>query len=253
MLTSPLVPALIGPSSVCKGVSTRKIILYSPPAVNRVCGVLHNRLVLVGTITGQQVNGGSYISDSELHATVQRLTVSFPRSGYVMMWGHLRGMGIHVTRRRVRETLLRVSASSVQLRATTTVRQCEYNVSSSNALWHIDGHHCLVCWRIVIHGGIDGHSRTIVYLKASDNNRAETVLQLLLEATAKFGWPSRVHSDCGGENTDVARAMIAARELGHWSHVAGASTHNQRIERLWRDTFRCVCHSFYSLFYEMEE
>lgn len=202
---------------------------------------------------GLSVNSYSTISNSELDAAVQRLTESFPRSGYIMIWGHLRAMGVHVTRQRVRETLLRVSASSVQLRRTTTVRRREYNVPSSNALWHIDGRHCLVRWRIVIHGGIDGYSRAIVYLKASDNNRSETVLQLFLEATAKFGWPSRVRSDLGGENIDVARAMIAARGLGRSSHIAGSSTHNQRIERLWRDTFRCVCHSFYSLFYEMEE
>ena len=139
---------------------------------------------------GLSVNSYSTISNSELDAAVQRLTESFPRSGYIMIWGHLRGMGVHVTRRRVRETLLRVSASSVQLRRTTTVRRREYNVPSSNALWHIDGHHCLVRWRIVIHGGIDGYSRTIVYLKASDNNSSDTVLQLFLEATAQFGWPS---------------------------------------------------------------
>ena len=210
---------------------------------------LWRRCQELGLSTNTYIN----ISDSELDSVVQRLAQSFPRSGSIMMWGHLRGFGVHVTRRRVRESLLRVSASSVQLRATTTVRRRTYNVASSNALWHIDGHHCLVRWRIVIHGGIDGYSRRIVYLKASNNNRAETVLQLFLEATAKLGWPSRVRSDHGGENIDVARAMITARGLGRSSHIAGASTHNQRIERLWRDTFRCVCHSFYSLFYEMEE
>ena len=30
-------------------------------------------------------------------------------------------------------------------------------------------------------------------------------------------------------------------------------THNQRIERLWRDVYRCVASTFHALFYNMEE
>ena len=40
---------------------------------------------------------------------------------------------------------------------------------------HIDGHHKLINWRFVIHGGIDGFSRSIVYLKCSPNNYADIV------------------------------------------------------------------------------
>ena len=169
-----------------------------------------------------------------------------------MTRGYLRSYGIYVLRRRVRESLLRVSPGMVQSHATTTVARRRYTVTSSNALWHIDGLHCLVRWRIVVHGGIDGYSRQIVFLRASDNNRAETVLRYFTCATRKYGWPSQVRSDHGGENIDVARAMIMCRGTGRSSHISGASVHNQRIERLWRDTFRCVCHSYYSLFYEME-
>ena len=46
---------------------------------------------------------------------------------------------------------------------------------------HIDGDHKLISpYRFVIHGGIDGFSRLIVYFRASTNNRADTVLQLFL-------------------------------------------------------------------------
>ena len=119
---------------------------------------------------------------------------------------------------------------------------------SSNFLWHIDGLHYLIRWKIVIHGGIDGFSRRIVYLRASCNNRAETVFRLFLDAVTECGWPSRVRSDKGGENVDVARAMLAVRGTGRNSHITGSSVHNQRIERLWRDTFRCVGQVYYSLF-----
>lgn len=34
--------------------------------------------------------------------------------------------------------------------------------------------------------------------------------------------------------------------------VVGSSVHNVRIERLWRDTFRCVLSVYYQLFWHLE-
>ena len=38
----------------------------------------------------------------------------------------------------------------------------------------------------------------------------------------------------------------------HNPMLTGSSTHNQRIERLWRDVFRCVLTVYYQLFYHLE-
>jgi len=35
--------------------------------------------------------------------------------------------------------------------------------------------------------------------------------------------------------------------------IAGSSTHNMRIERLWRDVFHCVSGHYYELIYALEE
>lgn len=80
-------------------------------------------------------------------------------------------------------------------------------------------HHFILClhrWRLVIHGAIDGYSRLIVFLCWSNNNRAETVLQLFLKAVSEFGLPSRLRIDKGGENVDVALYMLGASFEGRW-------------------------------------
>ena len=57
----------------------------------------------------------------------------------------------------------------------------------------------------------------------------------------------------GVDNTSVCDAMVAVRGEGRGSFIAGSSTRKPRIERLWRDVFRCICHVFYYTFYAMEQ
>ena len=125
-------------------------------------------------------------------------------------------------------------------------------MEAPNSLWHVDGHHKLVRWHIVIHGGIDGFSRVVTYLQAANNNRAETALSAFLRGVEEYGLPSRVRSDHGGENVDIAQYMLINRGTGRCSIILGRSVHNQRIERLWRDLFTDCVSYFYFLFYSME-
>ena len=75
----------------------------------------------------------------------------------------------------------------------------------------------------MIHGGVDGFSRLPVFLSASNNNRAETVLSLFIDAVATYGLPSRVRSDKGGENYKVGSYMLnhPQRGPGRGSIIAG--------------------------------
>ena len=104
----------------------------------------------------------------------------------------------------------------------------------------------------MIHGGIDGFSRLIVFLQASDNNRQDTVLQQFIAATAQYGIPSRIRVDDGGENNAICALMQLLRGSDHNAAIRGASVHNQRIERFWRDMWNGATNVFYNLFYYLE-
>ena len=110
-------------------------------------------------------------------------------------------------------------------------------------------------WRLVIHGGIDGFSRRIVFLKCSDNNRAETVFHSFERAVLLYGLPLRVRSDKGRENCDVAWYMLNHPQRGPEmaSYITGRSVHNQRIERLWRDVYTVCTYIYHQLFNKMED
>lgn len=85
----------------------------------------------------------------------------------------------------------------------------------------------------------------IVFLHCSNNKCASTVD--CIKIIQSYGLPSRVRSDQGRENILVARHMLEHRGAHRNSMLTGSSIHNQRIERLWRDLFRCAIQLFYRL------
>lgn len=168
------------------------------------------------------------------------------------MIGQLARRGVILQRARIRASIHRIDPINTAIRRSVALRRRVYHVDGPNSVWHIDGHHKLIRWRFVTHGGIDGYSRTITYLKCSNNNRAQTVKSAFYEATQSYGIPERVRSDLGGENTEVWRYMIE-HHADLSAVITGSSTHNERIERLWRDVHRCVASIFHILFHNLED
>ncbi|KAF8991330.1 hypothetical protein BDQ17DRAFT_1255009, partial [Cyathus striatus] len=43
------------------------------------------------------------------------------------------------------------------------IKRQTYRVKRPNSVWHLDGHHKLINWGIVIHGMVDGYSRMVLW------------------------------------------------------------------------------------------
>jgi hypothetical protein len=129
----------------------------------------------------------------------------------------------------------------------------------------------LIRWGIVIHGFIDGYSRLITGLRASNNNLGDTVLHIFLAAAEVYGVPSRLRGDHGIENILLAAWMELNRGVRRGSYIWGRhviilfkviivpdlliinrSVHNVRIERLWVDVTVQVGAFWAEIFIQLE-
>ncbi|KAK7015428.1 hypothetical protein R3P38DRAFT_3321660 [Favolaschia claudopus] len=201
----------------------------SVAALARAMGV--SRPTLIDQMKKHGVhNEFTQLSKADLDKLVRSVRKAKPDSGIRYLIGFLRCHGV---RRRI-------------------IERGKYQVSRPHALWHIDGHHKLILWGIVIHGIVDGYSRTITGLRASTNNRASTVLDVFLEAVGKYGLPSRMRGDRGAENKKVSVYMILKRGLGRGSFIWGSSTTNTKIERLWVEVGSQFARRWRVFFYRLE-
>jgi transposase-like protein len=190
------------------------------------------------------------ISDETLDAHVKDVQKDHPSRGEKMTRAYLSQKGVHVPRQRVRESIHRTDPEGVEYRKKNAVRRVVYNVKGPHHLWHVDGNHKLKDFGLAIEGAIDGFSRTCVCLKALASYGADPILDLFKQAVHEYTLPSRVRVDKGTENVRVAEYMVNMRGPDRGSIIAGPSTRNQRIERLWGDVRPNVIDWYITVFNE---
>jgi hypothetical protein len=87
-----------------------------------------------------------------------------------------------------------------------TIPRREYHVRFANCMRHIDGYHKVDKCDFVIHGGIDGYSRLITFMRICDNNRSDYVTDACKQGAKQCGRPQRVRASYGKE-------LLGVREI----------------------------------------
>jgi hypothetical protein len=103
----------------------------------------------------------SNISDQLLDILIKCFKDSHPNTGIRYIRGFLLQKGIRVQRFRITAALSRVDNVARVILRNKTIKRREYKSARPNALWHMDGHHKLGPWGIVIHGITDGFDRVV--------------------------------------------------------------------------------------------
>ena len=120
------------------------------------CWTVYRR---VQKLSISDVTGYSTISDQELKRIIEDFKVQHePTTGRSMTLGHIKSIGIRAQQQRLAKALAKVDPINSQIRWASLIRRRKYKVPGPNSLWHCDGHHSLLHWGFVIHGGIDGFS-----------------------------------------------------------------------------------------------
>lgn len=180
----------------------------------------------------------SDISDEEIDSIMQHVLAEFPNFGRRMIAGHFKNLDYRISRKRLQASYDRIHGPPVFSFGVRRIERRIYSVPGPNSLWHHDGQHGtnplieilvklfenslgLIHWKIVIHAFIDGYSRLVTGIRASNNNLAKTVLDLFLDAVQKHQIPSRIRGDHGVENLEVAAYMERVRGVARGSYIWG--------------------------------
>ena len=79
-----------------------------------------------------------------------------------------------------------VDPEGIEKRKRKQIKRHIYQSPFPNYVWHVDGNHKMICWRLLVHHSIDGFSRMVVFAKCSSNDCATTVHEIFLQGIEKY-------------------------------------------------------------------
>lgn len=120
----------------------------------------------------------SPITNDDLDNIVSGYKLRHPSTGLRYLQGFLLQNRLRIQRHRLIASIGRTDKVNKTLRKDTTIQRREYRSARPNALWHLDGHHKLIMWGIVIHGMTDGYTRMVRTI-TSDTNLSNQLFRLL--------------------------------------------------------------------------
>ena len=114
------------------------------------------------------------------------------------------------------------------------MKRRKYNSPGPNYCWHVDGNEKLKPFDFLIHGAVDGYSRTVLWLYVdTTNNDPKIIARYFVDCVEEVGGcPSLVRTDCETENVVTCiTATLPERKkrrvncflLGRWLCDAGES------------------------------
>ena len=137
---------------------------YSWTKVARMLNISRHTLYRRLQEYGIDTDGFTDISDSELDQLLTDVKTEHPNIGEVMLQGHLLHMGVKVPRAKLRSAIHRTDHANTIRRQSHVINHRVYSTPHPNGVWHIDGNHKLIRWRLVIHAGVDSSSRCVVHI-----------------------------------------------------------------------------------------
>ena len=150
----------------------------------------------------------------------------------MIIWHLLSSTNIRATRNKIRASIVRIDPFGRAQRSCRRLIRHDYVT--------LEPDHKLIRYGLITHGGVDGCSRVITYMRLNNNNTSLTALDSYQYGITEYQMPDRIRGDGGGENVLICEDILRRSGMDRGSFIIGSSKFNTCIERMWRDLRRVV-------------